>query len=172
VPEYQEVAKGQAARGTKSRNVKLVVAGFDARGRSTVIERRELFVEKPQAGRAHDFLHRTDGRPLQLEISSSAAAIEAAATGIPARGSAWIAVAHSPNATTHLHRTDSIDYGVVASGEMTLALEDGSEELEVGDVVLVLGAPHAWHAGPRGCTMVIALLEATTSPATTEVPSS
>lgn len=43
------------------------------------------------------------------------------------------------------HRTDSIDYGVVLEGEITLQLDDGRESLlRQGDVVVQMGTRHAW----------------------------
>ena len=42
------------------------------------------------------------------------------------------------------HRTDSIDYGVVLEGEITLELDDGERMLRQGDVVVQMGTRHAW----------------------------
>ncbi|MGH9046006.1 MAG: cupin domain-containing protein [Acidimicrobiales bacterium] len=44
-----------------------------------------------------------------------------------------------------MHRTETVDYGVVVSGEITLVLDDGSETpLGPGDVVVQRGTDHAW----------------------------
>ncbi|MEE3508501.1 MULTISPECIES: cupin domain-containing protein [unclassified Pseudomonas] len=43
------------------------------------------------------------------------------------------------------HRTDTIDYGVIVDGELTLLLDDGeSALLKAGDVVVQMGTRHAW----------------------------
>lgn len=42
------------------------------------------------------------------------------------------------------HRTDTIDYGVVLEGEITLELDDGCRQLRQGDVVVQMGTRHAW----------------------------
>ena len=42
------------------------------------------------------------------------------------------------------HRTESIDYGIVIDGELTLLLEDGEVTLTAGDVVVQRGTSHAW----------------------------
>jgi hypothetical protein len=49
-----------------------------------------------------------------------------------------------------MHRTDTIDYGAVLAGELTLVLEDGSETiLRPGDVIVQNGVVHGWrNAGP------------------------
>jgi mannose-6-phosphate isomerase-like protein (cupin superfamily) len=45
-----------------------------------------------------------------------------------------------------MHRTDTIDFEVVLSGEVTLELDDGVETvLKVGDVNVQNGTRHRWH---------------------------
>jgi mannose-6-phosphate isomerase-like protein (cupin superfamily) len=48
----------------------------------------------------------------------------------------------SPHAM--MHRTESIDYGVVMEGEITLVLDDSEVRLEPGSVVVQRGTNHAW----------------------------
>ena len=44
-----------------------------------------------------------------------------------------------------MHRTKTIDYGVLLAGELTLVLEDGSETiLRAGDVIVQNGVVHGW----------------------------
>jgi hypothetical protein len=44
-----------------------------------------------------------------------------------------------------MHRTDSVDVGVVVSGKIGITNTDGTTEvLEPGDVYVQNGAPHAW----------------------------
>lgn len=55
-----------------------------------------------------------------------------------------------------MHTTDSIDYVLVVSGEITLELDDGEQTvLRAGDVVVQNGTRHAWHNhGTETCTIV------------------
>lgn len=55
-----------------------------------------------------------------------------------------------------MHTTDSIDYVVVVSGEVTLELDDGARKtLRAGDVVVQNGTRHAWrNHGTEPCTIV------------------
>jgi mannose-6-phosphate isomerase-like protein (cupin superfamily) len=47
-----------------------------------------------------------------------------------------------------MHTTDSVDYGVVISGEITLELDDGATvSLKQGDCVVQNGTRHAWRNG-------------------------
>ena len=54
-------------------------------------------------------------------------------------------VRFEPNARSPMHRTESIDYGIVLDGTVVLILDDGSQtELHRGDVVVQRGTDHAW----------------------------
>lgn len=43
-----------------------------------------------------------------------------------------------------MHRTESIDYGIVLSGEVYLLLDDEEVHLKAGDIVVQRGTIHAW----------------------------
>jgi quercetin dioxygenase-like cupin family protein len=50
-----------------------------------------------------------------------------------------------PGSRSPMHRTETIDYGIVLGGEVTLVLDDGSEtRLRAGDVIVQRGTDHAW----------------------------
>lgn len=50
-----------------------------------------------------------------------------------------------PGATSPMHRTVSLDYGVVLEGEVVLVLDSGEEKLlRRGDVAVQRGTNHAW----------------------------
>jgi len=43
-----------------------------------------------------------------------------------------------------VHRTASVDYGIVLEGEITLVLDDAEVILRSGDIVVQRGTDHAW----------------------------
>ncbi len=43
-----------------------------------------------------------------------------------------------------MHRTASVDYGIVLEGEITLVLDDSEVTLRAGDIVVQRGTDHAW----------------------------
>jgi quercetin dioxygenase-like cupin family protein len=49
-----------------------------------------------------------------------------------------------PGAVSPMHRTQSVDYGIVLSGEVVLALDDTETVLRAGDVVVQRGTNHRW----------------------------
>ena len=60
-----------------------------------------------------------------------------------------------------MHRTQSIDYAVVISGEITLLLDDSEVHLKAGDVVVQRGTKHAWvNRGRENCRIAFVLIDA------------
>ncbi|MEK8046878.1 cupin domain-containing protein [Ideonella margarita] len=58
-----------------------------------------------------------------------------------------------------MHRTESIDYGVVIEGEMTLMLDDSEVQLKPGSVVIQRGTNHAWaNRSGKPCRMLFVLI--------------
>jgi quercetin dioxygenase-like cupin family protein len=49
-----------------------------------------------------------------------------------------------PGAVSPVHRTQSVDYGIVLSGEVVLALDDSETVLRAGDVAVQRGTNHRW----------------------------
>jgi mannose-6-phosphate isomerase-like protein (cupin superfamily) len=43
-----------------------------------------------------------------------------------------------------MHRTQTIDYAIVLSGEITMIIDDGEVKLNAGDVIIQCGTNHAW----------------------------
>jgi mannose-6-phosphate isomerase-like protein (cupin superfamily) len=59
-----------------------------------------------------------------------------------------------------MHRTESVDYGVVIEGEMTLVLDAGEVTLKPGSVVVQRGTNHAWaNRSGRPCRMLFVLID-------------
>jgi mannose-6-phosphate isomerase-like protein (cupin superfamily) len=65
-----------------------------------------------------------------------------------------------------MHRTESIDYGIVIDGEMTLVLDNGEVLLKPGSVVVQRGTNHAWaNRSGRPCRMLFVLVDGAYEPA-------
>jgi quercetin dioxygenase-like cupin family protein len=43
-----------------------------------------------------------------------------------------------------MHRTETIDYAIVLSGEITMVLDEGDVLLQAGDILVQCGTNHAW----------------------------
>lgn len=64
-----------------------------------------------------------------------------------------------------MHRTESIDYGIVLAGEITLLLDDEAVPLKPGDVVIQRGTIHAWaNRSGAACRMLFVLTDGAFDP--------
>ncbi|WP_310160782.1 cupin domain-containing protein [Herbaspirillum sp. 1173] len=65
-----------------------------------------------------------------------------------------------------MHRTESVDYGIVIDGEMTLVLDRGEVALKPGSVVVQRGTNHAWaNRSGKPCRMLFILVDGEYEPA-------
>lgn len=63
--------------------------------------------------------------------------------------------------TTRTHKSETLDYGIMLSGERVLLTDDGERALRPGSVVVQIGSWHAW-ANPReGSEMAFVMMGAT-----------
>jgi mannose-6-phosphate isomerase-like protein (cupin superfamily) len=73
--------------------------------------------------------------------------------------------AHSDPRHATMHRTRSIDYAVVVSGEIDMLLDDSEVHLEAGDVLVQRGTNHAWvNRGKESCRIAFVLIDAEDAP--------
>lgn len=60
-----------------------------------------------------------------------------------------------------MHRTDSLDYSVVLSGEIYMMMDEEEYLLKTGDVVVQQGTNHAWsNRGTEPCLIAFILIDA------------
>lgn len=60
-----------------------------------------------------------------------------------------------------MHKTDTIDYLVVISGEMYMAMDKGEVLLKPGDCIVQRGTKHAWiNRGDKPCLLAAILIDA------------
>jgi quercetin dioxygenase-like cupin family protein len=68
-----------------------------------------------------------------------------------------------PGGESPMHRTNSIDYGIILYGEVELELDNGvTEACRAGDVIVQRGTMHLWRnrSETEPCRIVFALTEA------------
>jgi mannose-6-phosphate isomerase-like protein (cupin superfamily) len=65
-----------------------------------------------------------------------------------------------------MHRTETVDYGIVIEGELTLVLDDSEVALKPGSVVVQRGTNHAWaNRSGKPCRMLFVLIDGRYDPA-------
>ncbi|TCL08337.1 Cupin domain-containing protein [Shimia isoporae] len=61
-----------------------------------------------------------------------------------------------------MHRTDSLDYSIILSGEIYMLMDEEDVLLKAGDVVIQQGTNHAWsNRGTEPCMIMFVLNHAT-----------
>jgi len=145
--------------------VRRVVTGHDADGKSIIasdgpapqFHERPIFAEVWNTAGAPTRItaveeHEPNQRSLQL--------------GPPVNGSIIRVVEMPPHHRSAMHRTRTIDYGIVLQGQVYLVLEDSETLLQPGDIVVQRGTNHAWdNRSDAPARMVFILIHAEFEPA-------
>ena len=60
----------------------------------------------------------------------------------------------------HMHRTETIDYGIVVEGELVLIVDEGETVVRAGDIVIQRGTNHGWaNRSDKNCRIVFVLID-------------
>jgi quercetin dioxygenase-like cupin family protein len=123
-----------------------VVTGHDARGRSIVLSDGPTPKSHAIPGAVFHELWNTAEAPAPLRPTEPREPTDRPLVTPPdGDGSVIRIVELAPRSRSPMHRTETIDYGIVLSGSVVLVLDDGSEtNLRPGDVVVQRGTEHAW----------------------------
>ena len=78
----------------------------------------------------------------------------------------WLLIAKKDSAKhPSMHKTNSIDYLVVISGEMWMVMEEGEVLLRQGDCIVQRGTNHAWvNKSGKPCVIAAILIDAVPAP--------
>jgi len=70
-------------------------------------------------------------------------------------------VEYQPGVAPRMHRTETIDYAVVISGEIDMQLDIGNVHLRAGDVLVQQATLHDWiNRGTVACRIAFVLVPA------------
>ena len=126
-----------------------IVTGHAADGRSVILADGPVPHVRALPGASFDEVWSTGATPEAIgPVPASEPTSAAPRIGPPPAGSVIRVIDFLPAAAggvrSPMHRTRSIDYGIVLEGEMVLILSDGETVLRPGDVVVQRGTDHAW----------------------------
>jgi quercetin dioxygenase-like cupin family protein len=140
-----------------------IVTGTDASGKAVVIlDGAAPNVRRRPSGLLSTLLWVTDETPAEYSAADRAAR----EIGIPPppRGSIFRVVDFPPaaaDADPMMHRTDSVDYGIVLEGEIDMILDGAEIRLKAGDVLVQQGTVHGWvNRGKINCRVAFVLIGA------------
>jgi quercetin dioxygenase-like cupin family protein len=122
--------------------VKRVVTGWNENGEAAILfEGEPATTEFPYAS-AHE-VWRTDSAPANTARSDDAVPSEFELLPSPG-GSVFRLATYPPGAEVPLHSTDTLDYIIVISGELTMTHPGGEVTLHPGDTIVQQATPHGW----------------------------
>jgi quercetin dioxygenase-like cupin family protein len=143
-----------------SLNIRRVVTGHDDQGRAKVlIDETVKNVVSQRPGALYSVIWSSDGFPANNDgdVDPSGKKI---GTTIPG-GTVFRIVSFGPGVAPRNHRTDSIDYAVVMSGEIDMDLDGTIVHLQAGDVLVQRGTIHNWiNMGDEPCVIAFTLVSA------------
>jgi len=139
-----------------------IVTGHDAAGRSVVLSDGPAPRSHAIPGAVFHELWNTTEMPAHLgAVEPRDPTDRPLVTPPSANGTVVRIVDLEPRSLSPMHRTESVDYGIVLAGEVTLVLDDGSAtSLGAGDVVVQRGTDHAWaNPGDEPARMLFVLVD-------------
>ncbi len=149
-----------------------VVTGHTPDGRSVILEDGAVPHVRELPGSTFDEIWATEAAPAPLgPVPSGEPTSASPAIGPESAGGTVIRMIDfqplaSGGVRSPMHRTRTIDYGIVVEGEVTLILSDSETTLRKGDVVVQRGTDHAWeNRSDSVATMVFVLIDARFDPA-------
>jgi len=143
-----------------SLNIRRVVTGHDENGRAKVlIDERVKNVFSPRPGAEYSVIWSSDSVPVNNDGDEDPSGKKIGTT-IP-NGTVFRIVSFGPGVAPRNHRTDSIDYAVVMSGEIDMDLDGEVVHLKAGDVLVQRGTIHNWiNRGTEPCVIAFTLVAA------------
>ena len=143
-----------------SLTIRRVITGHDDQGRAKVlIDETVKNVASQRPGALYSVIWSTEGFPVNNDSDADPSGRKIGTT-IP-NGTVFRIVSFGPGVAPRNHRTDSIDYAVVVSGEIDMELDIGRVHLKAGDVLVQRGTIHNWvNKGAEPCVIAFTLVSA------------
>lgn len=137
-----------------------VVTGHDQNGKAiATIDEAVKNVMSGRPGASASVVWTTEGFPVSNDGNADSSGRKVGTT--LDNGTVFRVVEFSPGVERRMHRTDSIDYAVIMSGEIDMELDDSTVHLKAGDVLVQRGTIHNWvNRGTAPCTIAFILIAA------------
>lgn len=140
--------------------IRRVVTGHDENGKARVVidEMSENVISR-RTGQQSTVIWATDQTPTDLTAINDISA-DVKTTTLP-NGTVFRISRFDPGVAPRNHRTASIDYAIVISGEINMELDEGEVvNLKAGDVLVQRGTVHNWtNPGTEPCMIAFILIQ-------------
>jgi quercetin dioxygenase-like cupin family protein len=143
--KYRECAVAENKPNYPS--IRRIITGHDGSNAAKVIKDGPATNSKnPGPGVVSTLIWCTDRSPADISVGEDVEDVGARILGTapPPRGSRFAIIDFPPGNSPAMHRTDTIDYVIVLSGEIEMDMDDSTVKLKAGDVMVQRGTNHAW----------------------------
>src|SRR5467141_67428 len=141
-----------------------VVTGHDANGTAKVlIDGPATNRRRSKSGGQSTLIWCTEATPADISIGEDVEDMGARLLGTPPppNGTRFTVNDIPPGRTGPMHRTETIDYVIVLSGEIEMEMDDSTIKLKAGDVLVQRGTNHAWiNRGSEPARIAFILIDA------------
>lgn len=141
-----------------------IVTGHDANNKAkVVIDGLATNKKFPAGGIVSTLIWSTESTPADISVGEtfSDGGTRILGTAPPSLGTRFSVQDFPPGNSAHIHRTESLDYVVVLSGELDMDMDETTVKLKSGDVVVQRGTNHAWvNRGSQTARIAIVLIDA------------
>ena len=143
-----------------SLTIRRVVTGHDENGRAVVsIDETCGNVMSGRLNHEACVVWSTGQFPADNDSAADGGAREVGTTD--PNGTVFRVIEYAPGVAPRNHRTESIDYAVVMSGEIDMEMDDTTVHLRAGDVLVQRGTIHNWvNRGTEPCVIAFVLAAA------------
>ncbi len=140
--------------------IRRVVTGHDASGHAIIkIDEVAENLVSSRPGATACVVWTTDGFPVD-NTGEEDAGLRKTGTTLD-NGTVFRILELAPGVSPRNHRTDSIDYAVVMSGQVDMELDGTTVHLKAGDVLVQRGTIHNWvNRGTEPCVIAFVLIAA------------
>jgi quercetin dioxygenase-like cupin family protein len=139
--------------------VRRVVTGHDATGKAIVTIDDVLPGRSMRAGVTASVAWTSEGFPVDNDGEADEGKRQTGTTH--ANGTVFRVIEFAPGNGPRNHRTDSIDYACILSGEIAMDIDGAEVHLKAGDVIVQRGTIHNWiNRGTEPCVIAFILIAA------------
>jgi len=153
-----------AAADSATPAIRRVVTGHDAgKVAKVIIDAPATSSRRGASGSTSTPIWTTDGTPADIAVGEAVEDTGARQLGTapPRNGSRFVVIDYPPGNKGVMHRTDTIDYVIVISGEIDMEMDASTVKLKAGDVLVQRGTHHAWHnRGKTPARLAFVLIDA------------
>ncbi len=145
--------------------IRRVITGHDGKTNAAklIVDGPARNAKTPRDGVISTLMWCTDAMPADIAVGENVEDMGARILGTapPENGSRFIVMEFAPGVASEMHRTETIDYIVMLSGEIDMDLDEGSITLRPGDIAVQRGTNHGWvNRGTAPARLAIVLIDA------------